>query len=314
LIGICRPAWGDALEERFETMWEALWTQTGVPVTLRRWPGEIRVRFTGAEANAYRDEAWRALSVATQAAGIDLRDVSAAESAADLANLEFQLLPEDNLPPADHMICKSRLQSVQQSRIMQAVIEVRARRFAFCGYHEVMHAMGIPGHPTRGTVLAYFAPPVRDALTPMDVLILRAWYSPRLMPGATPFETLFVMTDTVVDAVEEPKREEAQRTQLVFLEKTLKEMERYALGQGEIPAIVLRSGWTTEKAMAFTQMQMGYIVGVAHLRGIGAPPDPEQARIWFERGAEKGSQPAKIMLERLFIKPAPSVATPRPQE
>jgi len=295
-------------------MWESLWTQTGVPVSLRRWPSEIRVRFTGAEASAYRDEAWRALFDATKAAGIELRDVSTAAGAADLANLEFQLLPEDNLPPADHMMCKSRLQSVQQARIMHAVIEVRARRFAFCGYHEVMHAMGIPGHPTRGTVLAYFAPPVRDALTPMDLLILKAWYSPRLMPGATPFETLFVMTDVVVDAVEEAERAEAQRTQLLFLEKTLKQMERYALGQGEIPAIVLRSGWTTANAMDFTQTQMGFIVGVAHLRGIGAPPDRARAREWFQRGAEKGSIPAKIMLERLFIKPAPSVATQRPPE
>ena len=313
MTGVCGPAWGDALEERFETMWEALWTQTGVPVGVRRWPSEIRVRFTGAEASAYRDDAWRALTDATRAAGIDLRDVSSAEGASDLANLEFQLLPDDTLPPADHMMCKSRLQSVQQSKIMGAVIEVRARRFAFCGYHEVMHAMGIPGHPTRGTVLAYFAPPVRDALTPTDVLILKSWYSPRLQPGATPFEALLVMTDTVVEAVEDSKRAEAQRTQLLFLEKTLKEMERYALGQGEIPAIVLRSGWTTEKAMTFAQTHMGFMVGVAHLRGIGAPPDREQARIWFERGAEKGSQPAKLMLERVF-KQAPLEAKPRPPE
>jgi hypothetical protein len=311
LTGVCSPAWGDALEERFETMWEALWTQTGLPVPVRRWPGEIRVRFTGAEVNAYRDDAWRALTDATQAAGIGLRDVSAAEGVADLANLEFQLVPEGNLPPADHMMCKSTLKSVQQSRIMHAVIEVRARRFAFCGYHEVMHAMGIPGHPTRGTVLAYFAPPVRDALTPVDVLILKGWYSPRLMTGASPFEALLVMTDTVVEAVEEPKRDDARKAQSRFLAKTLKEMERYALGEGEIPAIVLRSGWTTEKATSIAQTQMGYIVGVAHLRGIGAPANREQARLWFERGAEKGSQPAKIMLERVF-KQAPSEATPRP--
>ena len=311
MTGACGPAWGDALEERFETMWEAMWTQTGFPVAVRRWPGEIRVRFTGAEARAYRDDAWRALGDATQAAGIGLRDVTAEAGAADLANLEFQLLPESSLPPADHMMCKSLLQSVEMGRIVRATIEVRARRMAFCGYHEVMHAMGIPGHPTRGTVLAYFQAPIRDKLTPMDVLILKAWYSPRLTPNASAFQALLVMTDAVVDAVEEANREAARQAQAQFLEKTLHEMERYALGQGEVPAIVLRSGWATDKVMALAQTHMGFIVGVAHMRGIGTKADRDQARVWFERGAENGSQPAKIMLERVF-KQEPSGATPRP--
>jgi len=136
--------------------------------------------------------------------------------------------------------------------------------------------------------------------------MLKAWYSPRMKAGATPFEALVGLTDAVIEAtVEEPNRDAARKAQAVFLRKTLHEMERYARGEGEVPAIVLRSGWATEKAMAAGQNLMAFSLGMAHLRGAGTPADRAQARSWFEYAAEKGSPGAKIMLERFFVTPAP---------
>src|SRR6267378_482812 len=89
------PARADVLEDRFNMVWESLWTQVGLPTLVVRWADEIRVRFTGSEAAGHRDYALQALREVTQAAGIALRDVSAEENAAEIANLEFQLVGLD---------------------------------------------------------------------------------------------------------------------------------------------------------------------------------------------------------------------------
>src|SRR5207245_8191531 len=83
--GLPRAALGDALEERFDTMWESLWMQTGAPTVVVRWAGEIRVRFTGSEAAGHRDFAFRALREATEAAGRALSGVPVGENGGEAA-------------------------------------------------------------------------------------------------------------------------------------------------------------------------------------------------------------------------------------
>ena len=286
-------------------MWESLWTQTGAPGIVVRWRGEIRVRFTGTEAAGHRDFAFRALRDATQIAGIALRDVTAEPDAAEIANLEFQLLTDDEWAgdeTARHMMCRAHLQRVRQFVIEKVVVQTRARRIAFCGYHEVMHAMGVRGHPTGNTVLRYFHNAPHAAFMPMDFVLLKGWYSPHMKPGATPFEALVVLTDVVIETtVEAPQRDAARKRRAQFLRKTLLEMERFARGEGEVPAVVLRSGWATEKAMTAGQTWMAHFIGVAHLQGIGTDADRAQARSWFEFAADKGFPPAKFMLQRLLL-------------
>jgi Sel1 repeat len=305
--GLAGAARADTLEEGFDTVWESLWAQTGMPTVVIRWADEIRVRFTGSKTAGSRDYAWAALRDVTQASGIALRDVSAAEDAAEIANLEFQLLADDELS-AD-MPCRTRLQRWREFLLQKVTIQARATRIAFCAHHEAMHAMGIRGHPSGRTVLRYFAGArgvPYDALLPMDVLMLKTWYSPRMKPGATPFEALLVLTDAVVETtIEEPNRDAARDAQAAFLRKTLQDMERFARGEGEVPAIVLRSGWANAKAMGAGQTPMAYFVGLAHFHGIGTKVDQAQAKAWFERAAEKGSIPAKIMLMQPVITPAP---------
>lgn len=302
-------AGADPLEEQFNTVWESLWTQNGFPAVVVRWMGEIRVRFSGSEASEHRDYAFRALRQATEVAGIALRDVTNEDDGGD-ANLEFQLLRREEL--TGKMACRTQLQRVRGAMVEKVLIQVRARSIAYCGYHEVMHAMGIRGHPSGDTVLRYFDPRPHDGLMPMDVLMLKAWYSPRMKAGATPFEALQVLTDAVIEtAVAAPQRKDAKKAQADFLRRTLLEMERYANGEGEVPTVVLRSGWATDRAMNAGRARMAYFVGLAHLYGIGALADDGQAQKWFLIAAEKGDVAGKAMLLQPVVTPAPSSGAPR---
>ena len=74
------------------------------------------VRFTGSEAAGHRDYAFQALRDVTHAAGIALRDVSAEENAAEIANLDFELVGLDELgqdPISRQVPCKTMLQRVR---------------------------------------------------------------------------------------------------------------------------------------------------------------------------------------------------------
>jgi hypothetical protein len=75
-----------------------------------------------------------------------------------------------------------------------------------CAYHEAMHAMGVRGHPEGKTVLSYFGGKV-DGLLPLDKAMLRAWYSPQVRGGMTPFEVLPVLADKLVDIL--PNKQQA---------------------------------------------------------------------------------------------------------
>jgi TPR repeat protein len=135
---------------------------------------------------------------------------------------------------------------------------------------------------------------------PMDAVMLKAWYAQRMPPGATPFEALQVLTDAVVEAGVAPhERESAMAARARFLSSTLAEMERYASGVGEVPAIVVRSGHATDSTIEAGRNLMAYFVGVAHLQGIGTVQDRSSARKWLLRAAEGGSMSAKAMLARL---------------
>jgi hypothetical protein len=276
----------DELEDRFTTVWESLWTQAGSPTRVIRWSDEVRVRITGSDVARYRDHVLGALQSATEAAGLSLRDVSAEANAAELANLEFRIAGEYELQ--DNTPCVTSLQRWRQWKLEKVLVQARVQQVWTCAHHEVMHAMGIRGHPSGKTVLSYF-PYRRDVLMPLDILMLNAWYSERMKPGATPFEALQVLTDFVTEAIaDESERSAARTSQASFLRKTLQGMEHYARGEGEVPRIVFRSGRATNQAMNAGQLQMAYFIGVAYTQGVGVPRDDAQAQRWYKLAADKG--------------------------
>ena len=294
---LCMAAHADELQDRFNTVWESLWTQSGSPTWVIRWSNGVRVRFSGTGVERYRTHVFSVLQAVTKAAGISLRDVSEDENSAKIANLEFRLVGQYELP--ETIACQTTVHPGRQLQLESALIKARPNLAWDCIFHEAMHAMGIRGHPSGKTVLSYF-PHGTGALQPMDVLMLKAWYSPQMRLGATPFEALQVMTDAVVDAtIKENEREEAKSAQALFLRNVVQDMERYAEGDGEVPIIVKRSGWASEQAMASGRKQMAYSVGVAYMKGIGRATDLRKAMQWMERSGLKKDAPPKIMLDRI---------------
>jgi TPR repeat protein len=75
-------------------------------------------------------------------------------------------------------------------------------------------------------------------------------------------------------------------------------MEALARGQGEVPAIVLRSGKASVSNAPAIQATYAWYVGLAYLRGAVAPKDAAVASMWFERGARQGFSPAQVMWAR----------------
>jgi hypothetical protein len=162
-----------------------------------------------------------------------------------------------------------------------------------CAYHEAMHVMGVRGHPEGDTVLSYFPTQV-EGLAPLDKVMLRAWYSPRARGGMTPFEVLPLLADELAAVM--PDKQQALQSRDRVLARTITEMEAFADGRGDVPAIVKRSGKSTDLAIRFGRMEMSYFLGVAYQQGAAVAQDRAHAVRWLSRAASMGSRNAQALL------------------
>jgi hypothetical protein len=151
-----------------------------------RWEAPIRWRLSGRNLPAHRDMVERALNAVGQAAGVPVTEAGQGER----VNLRIEIVADTALE--DRQPCVTTLDFQTETRIDAARVQMRERDVTRCAHHEAMHVMGVRGHPAGHTVLSYF--PVKvDSLLPLDRALLRAWYSPRMHPGMTPFEALPVL-------------------------------------------------------------------------------------------------------------------------
>ncbi len=278
---------GDAA---LQTLWESLWHQSGTPTRVLRWEEPIRVRIDGVRQAAQREVVMQALRSVTAEAGVPLEDVSA--QPARRANVRIEIVPDTALE--DREPCVTQVDFRTETRIDAARIQMRERDVFRCAHHEAMHLMGVRGHPAGPTVLSYFPQRV-DRLLPLDKVMLRAWYGPRMRAGMTPFEALAVLADTWVAEHADPVA--AARIRDRFYGTTLDQMRAYAAGQGDIPAIVRRSGKSTDEGIRNGRGEMALFLGLAHLAGAaGASVDTAQARQWLQRAASAGNRPAQDRL------------------
>ncbi len=277
---------GDGLD----TLWESLWHQSGVPTRVVRWEGEIRMRLSGVNAAAHRETVMRALRAVTQESGVRLVDVSGQPGQA--ANLRVEITPDTAME--DNQPCATTLEFRQEARIDSAVVRMRGKDVWRCAHHEAMHVMGVRGHPAGPTVLSYF--PVKvDALLPLDRVMLRAWYSPRMRGGMSPLEALQVLADEWVAT--QADRAAAVQARDRFFAATISQMHAYASGQGDVPAIVKRSGKATQEGVREGRGEMSYFLGLAYLEGAAVPAsDRTQARHWLQQAASAGNRRAQAQL------------------
>lgn len=293
LAAILSPcaAVADEVDQGLATLWEVLWHQSGTPTRVVRWENDIRVRLTGVNLAAHREGTLKALRDVASEAGVKLIDVSAQPDAARLANLSVEITPNSALD--DNQPCVTVLEFRTETRIEAASVQMRARDAARCAYHEAMHVMGVRGHPAGKTVLSYAAPET-DALMPLDKVMLRAWYSPRMTAGMTPFEALQVLSDELVATA--PHAQAAVQARDRFFATTVAQMHAYANGQGDVPAVVKRSGKSTKDGIRYGRGEMSYFLGVAYLQGATVAADNAQAHSWFQRAASAGNRSAQSRL------------------
>ncbi|HSW18627.1 MAG TPA: hypothetical protein VLJ86_15510 [Ramlibacter sp.] len=288
--GIARA--NEEIEQGLGTLWEVLWHQSGTATRVVRWEGDIRLRIAGVNVAAHRDNVLTALRAVTQEAGLKLIDVS--DRPGETANVTVEITPDNALE--DNQPCVTTLDFRTETRIETAAVQMRGSEVWRCAHHEAMHVMGVRGHPGGKTVLSYF--PVRvDALLPLDKVMLRAWYSPRMRGGMTPFEALPILADELVASQATPA-DKAAATQLrdQFFAMTVEQMHAYAGGRGDIPAIVRRSGKSTEEGVRAGRSEMSYFLGIAYLEGATVPADRGQAIRWLERAASAGNQRAQARI------------------
>lgn len=284
-------AMANEMEQGLATLWEVLWHQSGTPTRVVRWENEIRVRVTGIDLAKHRDYTLQALRTVASEAGVKLVDVSAQPDAAKVANLNVEIVKDTELE--DNQPCATYLDFRTETRIDSATIQMRSRDAWRCAYHESMHVMGVRGHPAGKTVLSYFPWKV-DGLLPLDRVMLRAWYSRRMVAGMTPFEALPVLADELVNTM--PDRVAAAVVRDQFFSATIEQMHAYANGKGDVPAVVKRSGKATEEGVRHGRTEMSFFLGVAYQEGATVAPDPGQAMRWFERAASAGNRRAQARL------------------
>lgn len=284
-------AQADEFEQGVGTMWEVLWHQSGTPTRLVRWEQEMRVRIFGVHLAQHKQYTLKALAEVANEAGVRLVDVSDRPDAAQVANVSVEITPDSMLE--DNQPCVTFLNFQSETRIDSAAMQMRNRDAFRCAYHEAMHVMGVRGHPAGKTVLSYFPTKV-DGLLPLDRVMLRAWYSPRMRGGMTPFEALPVLADELVATMPDKAKAAAARDR--FFASTIDQMQSFADGRGDVPMIVKRSGKSTEEGIRFGRMEMSYFLGVAYLEGVTVPADPNQAVRWLQRAANLGSRTAQARL------------------
>jgi hypothetical protein len=279
----------DEAEQGMGTLWEVLWHQSGTPTRLVRWEQDMRVRMHGVNVAQHREHTLQALRAVANEAGVKLVDVTATEP--HTANVNIEITSDHALE--ENQPCVTFLNFATETRIDSATVQMRNKDAWRCAYHEAMHVMGVRGHPAGKTVLSYFPWKV-DGLLPLDKVMLRAWYSPKMRAGATPFEALPVLADELVASL--PDKVQAGATRDRFFARTIDQMQAFANGQGDVPFIVKRSGKATEDGIRNGRMEMSYFLGIAYLEGATVSQDQGQARNWLQRAATLGSRTAQTRL------------------
>src|SRR5262245_23642008 len=261
LVVLSSTAHAEDIAGTLTVAWESSWHQSGFPRAVVKWSGPVRVRFSGESVARHKEFVMRQLR-----AVFEVSEIPVSEAAADdnTANLEVEIVSGLNALPASEP-CVTNY-SWRNFIIQQAKVRANEQSVWRCMLHESMHVMGIPGHPMGNTVLTYFTR--SDRLTEIDKLLLKTIYSDDVKPGMSPFALLSVLAGRLVDAAADASKHGARETANAFLLRVVKEMEAFANGTGEAPAIVLRSGKATGAGLAQGRTNIQYFLGTAYLSGL----------------------------------------------
>jgi Sel1 repeat len=303
LAGLGAPAaHADQLDDDLQTVWEALWDQRGTPRRISRWkPGSepIRYRVFGEDADRHKKDIRRALDATTTPTGLTYTDVSDASNADVLAQLQFEIFKE--IPSHPTTACLVNPIDFDGWDFVKVSVQMQTLEVWHCAHHEVMHAMGITGHPSGKTVLSYFGAR-QDRLSDLDRVMLQAWYSAEMSSGASLFDALPVLANYVAKAWGAGRdTHEADMRVKQFLTSTVQDMENFAQGKGGVPTIVRRSGAASEEYIKDARSEIAYMLGVEYAYGGIVAISDTTAVQWYERAALAGHEAGQFSTGRAYF-------------
>lgn len=287
-------------QRTFDLMWESRWQQTGLPVSALRWPDKDKRITYSINAAASRSNAQRvreAMQEVTQIIGWQAVELSADSTEAQV-QFTLRTFSDDELrqficwvsPAWDNwLFTTSKVQVAEQGAY-------------YCLLHELMHVFGFPGHPQGDTVLSYFERNQRS-LSDLDRFMLKAWYSGEIRPGASPMVASRVLNRLWIDQqVPSAQRDDARRFEQQWYDQLLKSLEGFAMGSGEPPTILYRSGLLSEEGKRTGRRILQGMLGHAYLHGQTVGRDLSKASTLLLANAKGGNTYAGTYLAQTLTK------------
>jgi hypothetical protein len=299
LLSLCSlTAWAQESDwvKSFNIIWESRWHQSGYPLAAVRWPMQektIKYSINKAASASNTSRTREALETITKV--LEWKAIEVPEGSED-AQIEFTIrtFTVDELRQSV-CIAMPQWRNWLYTKVRVTLSEQYAYR---CVLHELMHAFGYPGHPQGDTVLSYFEGN-QSSLKPMDVFLLKTWYSDAIKVGVSPFITANELTEQwVLKHVPADQQDKAAQAQKRWYQATVATMENFAFGKGEPPTILYRSGRLSEEGARVGQANIQGMLGAAYLNGWTMERDlPKAARLLLI-GAQAGNSGAAGILAK----------------
>lgn len=184
------PARGaDAAAERFEELLKgfsesALRADGGEPTMLRRWQGPLRLRLFGDRSADFGPAVVDQLRRLAAMAGLEIEELPAEADEPENLRIVFEGGSGYQVNGRDAG-CYTRTSFDRKGAMLHAHVRINTRhagRNGACAAHELMHALGFPGHPQQlRSVLNRVQGIV--AVTEEDAILVRLLYAPEIELG-----------------------------------------------------------------------------------------------------------------------------------
>jgi hypothetical protein len=253
-----------------DTLWQSLWGQGAVPTPVIRWVGPVNFYFGSRATQAQRAHIMQGLAQATKLTGIEFID----STHLGIQHPEIRLVIEVTNPGPGSGLdietpCFVEHQAVTSFRLQKVLLRMSRGAVAQCALHEIMHVMGIVGHPNGQTQLSY-SPKQKNTFTELDQLLLRTWYSDQVRPGMNPFETITALSEQWM-LLNLDQTNQAQTIRSAFLQQVFDDAIRYA-----------------EQSRAGNGRGLvSQYVAYAFAHGVIANKDPVKAQRWAEQARKE---------------------------
>jgi hypothetical protein len=222
------PSTGKAgqFEDGLLTLWESLWYQSGAPTLLNRWETDkVSYRYYGENIELHRKHFEKILAQTSVLTGIAFEDVSNQADAKEKAQFHVEVVSNNGNMP-ERLACYVRPLKVANFKFLQVELRMRDRHAYGCNLHEMMHAVGVHGHPSG-------------------------------------------------------------------------DMANFAVGNGEVPRILIRSGMLVAATVSQARLDMHWLLGFSYQHGHIVNADLAKAEHWYASGAIRGNSPSMYLLGML---------------